>query len=397
MKPISAKISFILLILVLFSSCNAVKRVEKDENLLVENTIYVDGEKENKNLIYELLYQRPNTDLLGYPLELHVYNLAKPEPDSAFTTWLHAKPDRKENLADFYSEKQVVRMGNIYLNFNQWLKKVGEAPVIVEEDLTQKSAERLKAWYWNKGWFDTETSYEIIPRENKRAAIEYFVTKHEPYIVDSIKTRIPSEAADSIYERYKQFSYIKSGTQFSSEDFSQERERLTTLFRNNGLYHFEQEYLTFEADTIGTDHKVNATVIVQNHETIKSGVTTRIPYQVHKISEVNIFPDYTYENRNDAITDTATYNGYHIYAFDPLKYRPKALTNAIFIAPDSIYSDTARTLTYNRLSQLRIFKYPDIQYMPDPNDSTNTNLIANIFLTALPKYSLEFQTDISQS
>ncbi|HET8854930.1 MAG TPA: BamA/TamA family outer membrane protein, partial [Salinimicrobium sp.] len=127
------------------------------------------------------------------------------------------------------------------------------------------------------------------------------------------------------------------------------------------------------------------------------GASTRIPYKVHTISEVNIFPDYTFENRDRPITDTTSFEGFDIYAFDEIDYRASALTDAVFISPGSIYSDEARSLTYNRINQLRTFKYPNIQYMEDPRDSTGTDLIANIFLTALPKYSLGFEFDLSQS
>ena len=397
LKRILAKISLILLTLFLLFSCNAVKRVENDERLLTNNTIFVAGEKIKENRIYNQLYQEPNSRFLGIPLQLHFYNLANPEPDSTFHRWLYRKPQRKERLENFLSEKQVVKLGKAYVNFNEWIKKTGEAPTIVNEGLTQRSAERLKTWYWNHGWFNAEAEYEIIPQKKKRAVVEYHVTPNQPYIVDSISTRIASIVADSIYVAHKEESVVKPGVQYKTQDFGAERERLTRLFRNNGLYHFEQEYVTFEADTIDTSHKVNPAVIIQNRQGTVNGVSTRIPYQVHSISEVNIFPDYTYENRNEPVIDTASYEGYNIYSFDNLNYRPQALADAIFITPGSVYSDEDRTLTYNRLNQLRIFRYPNIQFMPDPADSTNTDLIANIFLTARPKYSLGFEFDISQS
>ena len=397
MKHFWAKISLILLTFSLLSSCNAVKRVEKDEHLLMKNTIFESGEKIKEKRIYNQLYQDPNSRLLGIPLQLYFYNLAKPEADSVFQRWLLKKPQRKERLVDLLSEKQVIRLGNIYVNINEWIKETGEAPAIIDSSLTKRSADRLKAWYWNKGWFNAETSYEIIPTRKKRAKVNYFITPKEPYIVDSITTRIASIVADSIYQAHVAGSRIVTGKQYNTEDYGAERERLTSLFRNNGLFHFEEEYLSFEADTVGTGNKVNTAVIIQNRQATIDGINTRSPYKVHKISRVNIFPDYTFENRNEPITDTASHEGYHIYSFEKLKYKPKALTNAIFVNPGNIYSDQQRSLTYNRLNQLRVFKYPNIQYMPDPADSTQTDLIANIFLTARSKYSLGFDFDISQS
>lgn len=396
MKHVRAKISLILLLILLYS-CNAVKRVPADQNLLTENSIFVNGEEISDNRIYNQLYQEPNQKFLGLPLQLYLFNLANPQPDSTFQFWLHKKPKREERLAALLSKKQVVRLGNIYANINKWMMETGEPPAIIKEELTQKSAERLRAWYWNNGWFDAETSYEIIPQKKKRAIVNYFVKPKKAYVIDSLTTRIASIVADSIYEAHKSNSTIIPGKQYETADFSAERERLTSLYRNNGLYHFEQEYISFEADTVNTDHKVNTAVIIQNRQATVDGTPTRIPFKVHKISRVNIFPDYTFENRNAPVTDTASNEDYHIYSFDKLKYRPKALTNAVFINPGSVYSDAERSLTYNRLNQLRVFKYPNIQYMEDPADSTGTDLIANIFLTARPKYSLGFEFDVSQS
>ncbi|WP_029038310.1 translocation and assembly module lipoprotein TamL [Salinimicrobium xinjiangense] len=397
MKHIWAKISLILLTACFLSSCNAVKRVEDDQRLLTDNTIYVDGEEISQRKIYNQLYQEPNTRFLGLPLQLYLYNQAKPDPDTTFLNWLHKKPGREERLIKILSEKQVVRLGNIYVNINEWMKESGEPPAIVGEGQSQRSAERLKAWYWNNGWFNAETDYEIIPGKRKRAEVNYYVTPKDPYFLDSITTRIASIVADSIYSVHRADSKIVPGVQYRTQDFGAERERLTQLFRNNGLYHFEQEYISFEADTINTGNKVNTAVIIQNREATVNGVQTRIPYKVHKISKVNIFPDYRYENRNAPVTDTASNEGYDLYSFDELQFRPRALTDAIFITPESIYSDADRTLTYNRLNQLRIFRYPNIQYMEDPADTTGTDLIANVFLTPRQKYSLGFEFDLSQS
>ena len=397
MRQFRAKISLILLTVLFLSSCNAVKRVEDDQRLLTENTIYVDGEEISESIIENQVYQEPNNTFLGLPLQLYLYNLANPNPDTTYLNWLQKKPNRAERLADILSEKQVVRLGNIYVNINEWIMETGEPPAIVNEDLVERSAERLRAWYWNNGWFNAETDFEIIPTKDKKAKVEYFVNPNQPYIINPVTTRIPSAVADSIYEVHKENSLIVPGVQYQTQIYGAERERLTQLYRNNGLYHFEQEYISFETDTVNTDHKVNTALIVQNREATIDGVPMRVPFKVHKISKVNIFPDFRFENRNEPITDTASHEGYDLYSFDELQFRPGALTNAIFITPGTIYSDAARTLTYNRLNQLRTFRYPNIQYIEDPSDSTGTALIANIFLTPRQKYSLGFEFDISQS
>ena len=84
---------------------------------------------------------------------------------------------------------------------------------------------------------------------------------------------------------------------------------------------------------------------------------------------------------------------YNLYSFDKLNYRPKALTDAVFISKGKVFRDVDRTNTYRYLSELRTFKYPDIKYTEN-DDST---LSTDIFLTPLKKFSLGFSTEVTQS
>ena len=399
MKRLLAKILLFFLTLVLIISCNAVKRLGPDQSLLVKNEIFSDGEKVKDPKIYSRLYQEPNTRILGFPLRLHFYNLARPNIDSILTVKFLENEKKRRKLTALLSKKQFERYIHSKAEFNEWIKRTGEAPVLVNREESKKSLNRLKSWYWNNGWFNVETDYKIIPLEDKkkRARVEYYVTPHEPYLVDSIKTEISSKALDSLYDIHKAASEIKPGIQYNTLDFNEERDRLSQLFRNNGVYNFDQEYISFDADTVNTGHKVNTTLIIKNQRNNLGDSITRTPFKIHNISKVNIFTDYAYSQRNKALTDSASIEGYTLYSFDEMRYKPEAVSAAIFIKPGSIYRDTDRTRTYNRLNALRIFKYPEIQYSLDPADSTNTDLVTNIFLTPLPKYSLGFDFDISQS
>ncbi len=398
MNRLFAKILLISGTLLIFS-CNAVKRLEPDENLLVKNQIYSNGQELSDESVYGQLYQRPNTRFLGFPLQLQFYNLARPNIDSILNEKFLENERKKRRLINILSEKQFEKFLNSRVEFNKWIKRTGEAPVVINKKETEKSVNRLQSWYWNNGWFNVETNYDIIPLENKekRARIEYHITTHEPYIIDSIETDIASPALDSLYNIHRTESKIKSGVQYNTRDFNEERDRLTQLFRNNGVYNFDQEYITFDADTLETNHKLNTTLKIKNRRVNSSDSTAREPFKIHNISKVNIFTDYTYENRNDFISDSAKVGDYTIYSFDKMSYKPGAITDAIFIKPGNTYSDLDRTRTYTRLNSLRVFKYPNIQFVPDPADSTGSDLVSNVFLTPLPKYSLGFDFDISQS
>jgi outer membrane protein assembly factor BamA len=76
-----------------------------------------------------------------------------------------------------------------------------------------------------------------------------------------------------------------------------------------------------------------------------------------------------------------------------MRYRPKALSDAIFINPGDIFRDIDRTRTYRHLNELRTFKYPNIEYI----ENLDNTLTDTIRLTPLKKFNFGFSTDVSKS
>ena len=206
------------------------------------------------------MYQKPNSSILGYRLRLNLFNLAKKNADTSYAKWLNKKPNRHSNLAKLLSEKQVERLGKSFIvsGWSNFLMKTGEAPVIFDSVSTKKSLRRLESYYYNKGYFDVKASYTKDTLTAKRTSIKYKVALNKAFSIDSIETRIATPVLDSLYETKKANSLIKSGNQYNTENLNNERNRITTDFRNNGAYLFQQNYITYKLDTIDTSKKVNA-------------------------------------------------------------------------------------------------------------------------------------------
>ncbi|TYB79922.1 BamA/TamA family outer membrane protein [Bizionia myxarmorum] len=375
------------------ASCNTIKRVGDDEKLLTKNTVYINDKANNTETITNLLYQKANRKLLTVPIRLHIYNLARPNIDSILEANIAKKPNRERNLERFLSKKQLDQYIDSRKGFNNWLKKTGEAPVILNPEKTKRSMNRLEAYYFHNGWFTATATSEIIKIDSSRAQVDYYVTTGDPYFVDSLTVNISSPAIDTLYNKSKKKSRIQLNKQYRTSTFEQEKNRLTDNFRNNGVFHFTEDYVYFEMDTIQTDKKVKVELQIRNRLIKNQDSSRREPFNIYKIKEVNIFTDYSYSDRNKQQKDSAKYRGYNLYSNDKLRFRPKALTDAIFITPDSIFRDRNRTLSYRHISELRTFKYPNIEYI----ENADTTLTANVYLTPLKKFGLEFSAEVSQS
>lgn len=395
LKDSLKKIFFICLVAYICSSCNAVKRVADNDHLLVENSFIVNGKPNTSEALSKLSFQNKNTTILGFPLRLHIYNLARPSKDSIFEAWLNKRPKRKQRLINKFSKKQLNQIKKSSLGFNGWLKKTGEAPTILDSLKIKKTKLNLERYYFSKGWFDRKIDYTVDTLGNKRATLSYNIETGLPYNIRNITKEIETPILDTLYEKVKTESAIKKEKQFDIVNFKEERNRLTSHFRNSGVYHFSQDYVSFENDTINTNHNVDVKINIPNRVIRTQDSTTREPFKIYRIKEVNIFTDASFKNRNNSTPKkTATFNNFNFYNYDALKYRPKAIINAVLINKGDLYSDLDKTRTYSYLSQLNAFKYPNIEYVENVLDTT---LTANIYLNPRKKYGLGFDVNVSQS
>ena len=399
MKKISTKIAAFILIATIISACNTVKRVPEGKHLLVKNEILVNNKAVKNEIVINQLYQKPNSSILGYRLRLNLFNLANPNPDSTYRAKFINNPGKYERKSKWLSAKQVDRLGKSfwYHGIHDFLKKTGEPPVIVDTVKTAKSVFRLKYYYFNDGFFNVNASYKLDTLSPKKIKIKYAVTTGNPYLLDSIKTTIPTPALDSLFQTNKSNTLIKSGKQYKTEDFENEKNRITTHFRNNGVYHFQPNYVTFDIDTINGKNKANVNLTINDYSYQENDSTKTEPFKIYKISDVNIYTDYSNTNNDLNITDSTTYNNFHLYSHNKLKYKPRAITDAVFITKGSLFADNKTVLTTRYLNNLKIFNYPTILYEVDPRDSTAQSLIAKVYLTPRKRYSFGTSFDVTHS
>jgi outer membrane protein assembly factor BamA len=398
LKNVFTKIALFFLIVIILCNCNAIKRVPNGKQLLVENKILVDGKPNKDPFFDDFVYQKPNSNILGFKLRLNLFNLAKPNPDSAYKAMFANNPAKLKRQIRFLSEKQVKQKGQsfFYSGIHKFLKKTGESPVIIEDSKTEKSALRMSAYLFNNGYFKSKIKVKTDTVGKKRGRITYEIFRNELSYIDSISLKIETPILDSLYQKSKNLSLIKSGNPYNATNFDEEKSRLTAQFRNNGAYDFQPSNIFFNIDTIGTKNKNNVEIFIKNQSVREGDSTVLKPFKLYKISRINIFTDSPSAD-NGQIKDSITYKYFHLYSYKKLKYKPKAITDAIFISKDGYYSDIKDNLTRRYLSNLKIFNFPSITYPLDPADSLGNSRIAKIVLSPRKKFSYGLAFDVLHS
>lgn len=387
------KVSFYLLIILIVTSCNSTKRVGEKEYLLKSTTILIDGKKNKNSDLLDYVMQKPNSATLGIPISLYFQNIGNPDAPKTPSSWARLNPKKYNFFKSLFSEKQSIGVANTFIGFNNWLLKNGESPVIIDDKKTNKTAKNLQAYFQNQGYFKTIVATKKDSLKIKKGKITYLVEKGNAYFLDTISTSILSSVLNTIYES-DPVRHLKSGDQYNSQNFINEGNRITKLFRNSGIYNFSDGFILFNPDSSRTDNKTNVIInIAENYDIENNGRSINKPFEVQKIAKVNIYTDYSHFTENKPYLDSIKYNEMTFYAHQKIKYNPKYLSQSIFIKPNQIYSDTLRNLTRSHLKSLKNFKTINIKYIP----LNDTLLIAEIKLTPIEKFTIGTETELTHS
>ena len=123
--------------LLFFSACNTAKYITENEHLLKKNTVIVNDKKNVEDEVNDYVIQRPNRLSLGIPVALHFYNLGNKKHETSYAKWKDSFPSKERKFSTVFSEKQTRGFRKFKYNFNQWVFKNGEAPVVLDTTKTK--------------------------------------------------------------------------------------------------------------------------------------------------------------------------------------------------------------------------------------------------------------------
>ena len=356
------KIKLIFVLSLFTVSCSLQKSL-LDEDLILEKTnIKINGNLIKKDSLSDLITFKENSKLLGIPFNAMISSSAKKNPDSIFDEWVNEQKKQKK-LNNIFSPKQVLQLKKYFKNFNDWKINNGEKISLIDSSEINRSLDNLNLYFQNIGYLDNSISFKVTKKPTKKAFVDFNIETGSRYYIGEINSKIESKIIDSIYKANKSKSFIKENDFFETKNFDLERNRLYTLFRNNGVYGFQINSISFsvKVDPAGNNYSLPVEIIIDgnNHEIFK--VNDIILKQVD--NEVNF------------------------------RFKDDFILSKIKFVEGSIFNDSLRKATLKELNSLDLFTFPSVQY-----DEINGNkLNANIILNNKKRFALGFGFDIKQS
>lgn len=376
----------IIVIYFLISSCSTNIYDNFEDPILVKNIFEVNDSIVKRNPVSLLIQPSPINKFLGYPLGLAINNLGSQNPDEKFADWLK-KNNRESRLKKLISQKQITQLKNYNKSFNNFLKELGQEPVTLSDINFSDNIRRLKQFYNNQGYFDSEINYNTAINNNQ-AQVKYRVKTNDRYLLDSIIVNVQSKDLDSLYKANIGNSILKEGEYFSINKLLLERERIFSLFKNNGVYNFQQRSISYNV-------LIDSTGIIKNIPIILkiSNPNLNDSYKIKRINKINLYVESLDELSNiESYTDSINYNGINIFSKGSLNYSPRSITEPIFFKKGQHYSEDNKILTSRYFSNLGNFKYPRIIF-----EEKDNSLISSIYLLPRNRFSLGFDLDFTHS
>ena len=341
------------------SACSVTRHIPEGSYLLQKVTVREDKETPRRQRITadeleRYVRQTPNKRLVG----------------TNFYVWLYEQADSSKHNG-----------------WNNWKRRIGEAPVLLDRSLMRKSVENLKIYMNSRGYYASEAFCEVdtIARR-RRAKVTYRVRQHQPYRIGSIGYEFRDRFLEQLVLPDTVHTLLHRGDIFNISVLDSERERITARLRERGYFNFTVNNIEYVADTLQMPRQVGLRVVIkpylwgydeQGQPIIEDNV-------VYRIDRINVFPNYrpdaaaTIDTTELSRLDTIYYRGLNIIYEGKPNLRPKILRQSIPLYPNYIYNSAQVNRAYTDLMALGYFRSARIAFVEEPRTVDETNYVTYV-------------------
>ena len=356
-------------------SCNPTKYVPDGETLLDDNYIILTREGLEKSDLKPYIKQQPNKKIFGTRFYLGLYNLSNINKEK----WPH-----------------------------NWLRNIGEEPVIFDPYSTVQSKQEIQSYVASKGYFDGKIT-DSVKTEDRRSDVFYKVNLLPAYTIRNLFYEIEDTLIKQLCFFDSVNCLIERGQPYDVDVLQAERSRFERFIKNQGFYGFSNDYISFGIDSTAGNRQVDIFYNVRKFSRVDEAKRVNSsPHSIYQVQNIYIYPDYI---PSEALAggeeyysklDTINYQGYYfITSNDKPEIKFDLIIQALYLKPGSIYNVTNTEQTQAHLMSLRVYRLINIYYNdandPDDQQSPLLKINCNIQLTLLTQQSYKIELEGTNS
>ncbi|MGM9710474.1 MAG: autotransporter assembly complex family protein [Prevotella sp.] len=247
---------------------------------------------------------------------------------------------------------------------NRMLKNIGEAPVVYDTVMAERSCEALRSAMSNMGYLHSEVELQTR-RKGKKVRVTYILKPGEPYYLRNVRYDIADDSIRALLDADRQYT-LRTGAPFTVERLDAERNRITNFLLENGYYKFNKDFIHFSADSARDSREIDLTLHLDK-------------YRPNSNAPETLHPRYTIGTVSYASGDKGN-----------IQLRPKVLQYNTAIIPGTPFSANTLQKTYNNFARLKAIRYTNIKFSELPDTSV---LDCDIQVSTNKPHTLSFQPE----
>lgn len=337
----SIKPFFLLLIAMQLVSCSVNRFVPEDHYILDKVSIQSDDSRLKTEPLQGYVRQHPNSkwfSLLKVPMGIY-------------------------SLSGRDSTRRI----------NRFVRRLGEAPVIYDRLLAEKTQQNIRLAVQNMGYLAADVELDSIQRKRKMR-LRYLIHPHDRYTVRNFSSYIQDAGIAALMNSEEDgfTPSMMTGMNFDLNILDAERSRLSNYLTRHGYFKFTKDFVRFEADTTVGNRLVDVKMILQPFRS--STQQTPAPHRVYTIGNVS----YHYEPGRNGVSGSKPF------------VRPSVVQNATDLHPGNLYSEADVHDTYERLMRLGAVQSVNVHFDEVGQDSTHLDT----HITLLPSRRNSFNIEL---
>jgi len=356
MRKLIRPLLFILACLV-WAACSSTKSLKPGQILYTgaevkinpDSSGKIDNEKQVKTDLEAKTRPRPNKSFLGIKFKLGIYNLA-------------GEPKKPKG-------------------FRNWLRRQGEAPVLLNEVKLKYNNDVLSSYLISEGYLQATVTGDTVVKGKKGKAI-YTAVTGQRYKINKINFPPDTGALTKIINANKDKTLLKVGDYYDIDTYKNERIRIDNDLKESGYFYFSPDYLIMQVDSTIGKNLVNVSVKVKD-------IAPDAGLKPYTIKNINIYPNYSL--RRDSTLrklKPLQYNDFNIYD-DRNTFKPRLFDRLVFFQKNELYNRKDHNQSLNRMVNVGAFQDVRAEFLP-VDSFKNNQLDLSIYLTPLKKNSLTF-------
>lgn len=324
-------ITALFFFMLLLESCGVGKTIPPNQHLLKRNIIELEGRAPSTEISAQILH-RPNKRVIFNKVPIYL--------------WFYSLGTIKKNPGLSDSTRWRRKLRNDY----------GEPPVFVDSNLAVLSADNIRNYLFNKGYFDVEVDF-IIKYTRKKAKIKYIVHPGEVYRINSVFMN-PEDSSflPKMQQIAENSDYFRLWWPMDLNKLSDARNYMASQLRNEGYFTIGSESFRFSLDTLNDKKESSLEMILENPPGGK--------FVTYRFSTVILRLETSEAYQRTQNTEVFRQPG-KILWLNRYPIKPETLAGLISIDSGELYSQKAGEKTYQALLQTGLFSLIDIQQKVD--------------------------------